>query len=91
MNLEKFSKLHEDKILNPDNMSGGEKKRVSIARALFNNSEIIILDEPNSNLDPDNRKIIDNIIGSLSDTTRIVITHDQRAEYLKQFDKVVKL
>ena len=91
VNLKKFMELHKDDELNPDEMSGGEKKRVSIARALFNNPEIIILDEPTSDLDPENKGIVNDIIFSLNDKTRLVVTHDWAEEYLKKFDKVVRL
>lgn len=91
VNLKKFMELHKDDELNPDEMSGGEKKRVSIARALFNNPEIIILDEPTSDLDPENKGIVNDIIFSLKDKTRLVVTHDWAEEYLKKFDKVVRL
>ena len=91
VNLKKFMELHKDDELNPDEMSGGEKKRVSIARALFNNPEIIILDEPTSDLDPENKGIVNDIIFSLKDKTRLVVTHDWAEEYLEKFDKVVRL
>lgn len=91
VNLRNFMELHKDEELNPDEMSGGEKKRVSIARALFNDSEIIILDEPTSDLDPENKEIINKIIFDMKDKTRIVVTHDWDERHLGQFDKVVRL
>ena len=91
VNLQEFMELHDDVELNPDEMSGGEKKRVSIARALFNNPEIIILDEPTSDLDPENKGIVNDIIFSLKDKTRLVVTHDWAKEYLGKFDRLVRL
>ena len=91
VNLRNFMELHKDEELDPDEMSGGEKKRASIARALFNDSEIIIFDEPTSDLDPENKDIINDIIFGLKDKTRIVITHDWDKEYLEKFDKIIKL
>ena len=91
VNLRNFMELHKDEELDPDEMSGGEKKRVSIARALFNDSEIIILDEPTSDLDPENKEIINKIIFDMKDKTRIVVTHDWAEEYLEKFDRLVRL
>lgn len=59
-------------------LSGGEKRRVEIARALFGNPEILLLDEPTTGLDPENRKIVWNIINDLkskNDLTVVLITH----------------
>ena len=62
----------------PYELSGGEQQRVSIARALLNNPEIILADEPTGNLDPEkSQKIIDTMIEiNNSGTTIIIATHD---------------
>ena len=62
---------------NGKNLSGGEIQRIAIARALYNESELIIFDEPTSNLDHENSLIIENLINSLrKKKTIIVISHD---------------
>lgn len=60
------------------NLSGGEKQRVSIARALINNPELIIADEPTGNLDKKNRDIIINIFKRINKKgkTIVLVTHD---------------
>ena len=63
----------------PEEMSGGEQQRVSIAMALVNNPEILIADEPSSNIDA---KAIENLISILTDLrkrgmTIIISTHDE--------------
>src|SRR4030066_1796094 len=63
----------------PEEMSGGEQQRVSIQRALVNNPEILIADEPSSNIDA---KAIENLISILTDLrkrgmTIIISTHDE--------------
>ncbi len=62
----------------PEEMSGGEQQRVAIARALVNNPEILIADEPSSNIDA---KAIENLIAILMDLknkgmTIVISTHD---------------
>ena len=74
--------LNIEKILNkkPDFISGGEKQRVSFARALINNPKIILADEPTGNLDSTNsRKIIELLqkINKKYGVTVIYVTHDE--------------
>ena len=72
------------------NLSGGQKQIISLARALYKNSEIIILDEPSSALDLSNTSILKNIILTLKGfKTIIMVTHEK--EYFKDcFDKILK-
>lgn len=66
-------------------LSGWEKQRVSIARALVNKPEFIIADEPTGNLDRDNTKIVADTLINLHEKwhTILFITHDQRLiEYI---------
>src|SRR3989339_310528 len=63
----------------PHEMSGGEKQRLSIARAIINQPEIIIADEPTGNLDPVNTYEIVQILKKINDlgTTVILATHNK--------------
>ena len=63
----------------PHQMSGGEKQRLSIARAIINQPEIIIADEPTGNLDPVNTFEIIQILKKINDlgTTVILTTHNR--------------
>jgi cobalt/nickel transport system ATP-binding protein len=56
-------------------LSFGEKKRISIATVLSMSPEILVLDEPSSNLDPKHRRDLINLLKEL-DVTQIVATHD---------------
>ena len=64
----------------PAELSGGELKRASIVRALVNNPDIVIADEPTSNLDETNAKIVFELLAELaqSGTSVLVATHDSR-------------
>ncbi len=61
----------------PDQLSGGEQQRVSLARAMINRPPIIIADEPTGNLDPDNAQEIMNLLDDINKrgTTVIIATH----------------
>lgn len=63
----------------PHELSGGEKQRVSIARALVNQPDVIIADEPTGNLDPLNTYDIVQILKKINDlgTTVILTTHNK--------------
>lgn len=62
----------------PHELSGGEQQRVSIARALLNDPEVILADEPTGNLDPETSEGIMRLLFDISKTGRAVVmaTHD---------------
>lgn len=63
----------------PSEMSGGERQRVAVARALINNPELILADEPTGNLDPANAEKIGDLLFSMVEKyakTLILVTHD---------------
>ena len=62
----------------PYELSGGEQQRATIARALLNNPDIILADEPTGNLDPEKSEKIIELLREINDkgTTIIVATHD---------------
>lgn len=58
------------------NLSGGEKQRIILARALVKNPQLLLLDEGTSGIDPESEKIIiDNLGKHRSNMTTILITH----------------
>ena len=70
------------------NISGGEAQRISIARNLYLNSQVLIFDEPTSSLDQTNKESIINLLLKLNKTI-ILITHDK--EIAKTFSKIINL
>jgi len=72
-----FVNLDDTENLYPEELSGGMKKRVAIARAIASNPEIILYDEPTTGLDPINSKVIIDLIKKLqkNGATSIVVTH----------------
>ncbi len=74
--LERLNILHiRDKKIG--SLSGGELQRVMIARALYNDPKILLLDEPTSHLDPLSQKSIYNLLKELSQNIAVmVVSHD---------------
>lgn len=72
-----FVNLEGTQELYPDQLSGGMKKRIAIARALAADPEIILFDEPTTGLDPINSKTILELINKLKalGKTSVVVTH----------------
>lgn len=75
--LEKVGLSHRLHHL-PSELSGGEQQRVCIARALINNPEILLADEPTGNLDENNEKIVLKTLQKLKNEgkTIVLITHN---------------
>jgi phospholipid/cholesterol/gamma-HCH transport system ATP-binding protein len=66
----------------PSEISGGQQKRVALARAVVNRPKFLFCDEPNSGLDPKTATIIDNLIQQItheSDITTVIISHDMNS------------
>ena len=73
---------------NSTTLSGGEKQRVAVARALINKPKIILADEPTGNLDSKNSKIIQNLFKKINQeigTAIVLVTHDKK--FAKQANK----
>lgn len=84
--------LSKKRDMKPHQLSGGEKQRVSIARAMINNPKILIADEPTGNLDPETAWEIMKILRQINrrGTTVIMVTHDKEIVDIMQ-ERVVEL
>lgn len=92
VNLDKFEESLDQVISeNGSNLSGGEKKRICIARALLTDKQILVFDEPLANLDYDNVDMMEDVLLGLEDKTVIIISHTFTQEKLSKLDGVLTL
>jgi lipoprotein-releasing system ATP-binding protein len=76
----------------PNELSGGEQQRVSVARALVNNPAVIFADEPSGNLDTENARDLHELFLKLRDDfgqTFVIVTHN--IELAKMADRVIEM
>ncbi|HEY5942258.1 MAG TPA: ABC transporter ATP-binding protein [Solirubrobacterales bacterium] len=71
-------------------LSAGMRQRLSICRCVLHDPELLLLDEPDSNLDVEGRELARELIGPGADRTRVVVTHDPE-RHLPEADQVLRL
>ena len=78
--LLQFMGLSERASHKPNELSGGEKQRIAVARALMNNPSVILADEPSGSLDTKNKEELHQLFFDLRDKygqTFVIVTHDE--------------
>ena len=91
--LLQFLKLEDRMQHKPSELSGGEQQRVAVARALINNPQLILADEPSGNLDSENAKKLHQLFFDLRDSfkqTFIIVTHNEELAELSDRKIVLK-
>lgn len=76
----------------PNELSGGEKQRIAVARALMNNPAVVLADEPSGSLDSTNKKELHQLFFDLRDRfgqTFVIVTHDEELASLT--DRTIKM
>ena len=90
--LLEYLKLGDRLEHKPAELSGGEKQRVAVARALMNNPGIILADEPSGSLDTENKNDLHRLLFELRDKfglTIVIVTHDKELALLS--DRVIEM
>lgn len=80
LDMLKFLGLSDRASHKPSELSGGEKQRVAVARALMNNPSVVLADEPSGSLDTKNKEELHNLFFELRDKlgqTFVIVTHDE--------------
>lgn len=77
--------------INPENLSGGEKQRILLHRALSSRRSLLVLDEPFASLDDNNVGVLTDFLVSCGKLALIVATHNTTPDYLAKFDAVYQL
>ena len=85
-----ISVVEQKDFLKNDNLSGGERRRLSISSAFSKSSDVLIMDEPDNNLDAENiARLIDGISSGKENRITIIISHDRRIIDIS--DEVIEL
>ena len=94
LGLNKFANkeaLNQEITENGTNLSGGEKKRICLARALLRDTDVLILDEPLANLDEATAGKIEDLLLSIKGKLMLVVSHQFTEAKLPLFDSVLSL
>lgn len=74
-----------------ENISGGERQRIALARALIRKKDVILVDETTSNLDTDSAREIEEILLQDPTITFVYVKHDEHAKEDSRFDRIITL
>lgn len=80
-----------DSMINKNDLSGGEKKRLDLARALYQDRDLIIIDEVDSGLDYENQNKISEIIKEIEGKILICVSHSTNSNFKSSFDEILRI
>ena len=92
MELLSFLKIADRAQHKPNELSGGEKQRVAVARALINSPDVILADEPSGSLDSKNKEELHRLFFELRDKfnqTLVIVTHDKELASIS--DRIIRM
>ncbi len=92
--IQKYAKQFQvEHLLNqkPEHLSGGEKQRIALIRALLLDSKIILLDEPTSSLDPKNSEIFVNFLNQIERQNKIIFIATHKNIYDTMANQIIRI
>ena len=92
MELLEYMALKDRATHKPNELSGGEKQRIAVARSLVNNPAVVLADEPSGSLDTKNKEELHQLFFDLRDKfgqTFVIVTHDEQLARLT--DRTIKM